>query len=57
MLDKIKFKWVDELPQVLWVYRTMPRRSTGETPFFYAACFGGDYPPRNKIPDDENQLV
>ena len=22
-----------ELPHVLWMYRTMPRRSTGETPF------------------------
>ena len=22
-----------ELPHVLWAYRTMPRRSTGETPF------------------------
>ena len=32
-LDKAKGKWVDELPFVLWSYRTTPRRSTGETPF------------------------
>ena len=24
---------MDELPHVLWTYRTMPRRSMGETPF------------------------
>ena len=24
---------MEELPHVLWMYRTMPRRSTGETPF------------------------
>ena len=24
---------MEELPHVLWTYRTMPRRSTGETPF------------------------
>ena len=32
-LDDVKGKWVEELPHVLWTYRTMPRRSTGETPF------------------------
>ena len=32
-LDDAKGKWVKELPYVLWTYRTMPRRSTGETPF------------------------
>ncbi|XP_035837200.1 uncharacterized protein LOC110891557 [Helianthus annuus] len=25
--------WVDELPSILWVHRTMPKTSTGETPF------------------------
>lgn len=29
----MKGKWVDELPHVLWIYHTTPRRSTGETPF------------------------
>ena len=30
--DDAKGKWMEELPHVLWTYRTMPRRSTGETP-------------------------
>lgn len=32
-LDRAKGRWVEELPSVLWAYRTTPRRSTGETPF------------------------
>ena len=33
MLDDAKGKWVEELPHVLWTYRTTPHRSTRETPF------------------------
>ncbi|KAH7840417.1 hypothetical protein Vadar_016551 [Vaccinium darrowii] len=29
-------KWVEELPKVLWGYRTTPRRGTGRTPFSMA---------------------
>ena len=32
-LDNAKGRWVEELPHVLWAYRTTPRRSIGETPF------------------------
>ena len=32
-LDDTKGKWVEELPHVLWTYRTTPQRSIGETPF------------------------
>ena len=32
-MDDAKGKWVEELPHVLWTYRTTPRRLTGETPF------------------------
>ena len=32
-LDDAKGKWVEELAHVLWTYRTIPRRSTEETPF------------------------
>ena len=32
-LDDVKGKWAEELPHVLWMNRTTPRRSTGETPF------------------------
>ena len=32
-LDDTKGKWIEELPHVLWTYRTTPRKSTGKTPF------------------------
>ncbi|KAK3032041.1 hypothetical protein RJ639_035478 [Escallonia herrerae] len=32
-LDEAKGIWVDELPKVLWAYRTTPHSVTGETPF------------------------
>ena len=32
-LDDEKGKLVDELPHVLWTFRTTPQRSTGDTPF------------------------
>ncbi|KAL5552138.1 hypothetical protein UlMin_002314 [Ulmus minor] len=35
-LEKLKGAWVDELPLVLWSYRTSFRATTGETPFSLA---------------------
>ncbi|RVX00568.1 Gag-Pol polyprotein [Vitis vinifera] len=35
-LKKTKGRWVDELPRVLWVYRTTPTRPTGTTPIALA---------------------
>ncbi|KAL0411630.1 UNVERIFIED_CONTAM: hypothetical protein Slati_3752700 [Sesamum latifolium] len=32
-LEEAKGNWVEELPGVLWAYRTTPRRSTRESPF------------------------
>ena len=32
-LDNAKGRWVEELPHVLWTYRTTPRKSIGETLF------------------------
>ncbi|KAL0439574.1 UNVERIFIED_CONTAM: Gag-Pol polyprotein [Sesamum latifolium] len=32
-LGTAKGAWVEELPSVLWAYRTTPRTSTGESPF------------------------
>jgi len=32
-LDNAKGKWVEELPHILWTYRTTPRRSTRKMPF------------------------
>ena len=37
-LEKHKGAWIDELPRVLWAYRTTRRTATGETPF--AMAFG-----------------
>ncbi|KAK2999057.1 hypothetical protein RJ639_024268 [Escallonia herrerae] len=37
-LDDAKGAWVDELPKVLWAYRTTPYSVTCETPFLL--CFG-----------------
>ncbi|KAK2998728.1 hypothetical protein RJ639_022763 [Escallonia herrerae] len=37
-LEDAKGAWVDELPKVLWAYRTTPHSVTGETPFLL--CFG-----------------
>ncbi|KAL6329139.1 hypothetical protein AAG906_007685 [Vitis piasezkii] len=39
-LEKAKGKWVEELPDVLWAYRTTPGRPTGNTPF--ALAYGTD---------------
>ncbi|VFQ80238.1 unnamed protein product [Cuscuta campestris] len=46
VLDGIKKKlqakgssWVDELPRILWAYRTTPRRATTDTPFGLAYGF------------------
>ncbi|VFQ60871.1 unnamed protein product [Cuscuta campestris] len=45
IVDELKRKleacggeWAEELPYILWTYRTTPRRATGETPF--ALCYG-----------------
>ena len=32
-LDDAKSAWPEELPNVLWTYRSMARTPTGETPF------------------------
>ena len=32
-LDDMKGKWVEELSHILWMYKTTPHRSIGETPF------------------------
>jgi hypothetical protein len=32
-LEAAKGRWAEELPSVLWAFRTTPRRSTGESPY------------------------
>ncbi|VFQ71772.1 unnamed protein product [Cuscuta campestris] len=43
-------KWVDELPRILWTYRTTPRRATGDTPFGLAYGFEARAPAEVVIP-------
>ncbi|XP_074576195.1 uncharacterized protein LOC141832623 [Curcuma longa] len=39
-LDHVEGSWVNELPDILWAYRTTPRDSTGLTPFHLV--YGGE---------------
>ena len=39
-LDRTKGMWAEELPNILWAYRTTPKRSTRETPF--SLTYGGE---------------
>ena len=38
-LEKAKGKWVMELPNVLWAYRTTPQKATNKMPYFLAFGF------------------
>ncbi|CAL8153080.1 unnamed protein product [Prunus armeniaca] len=49
-LEGAEGKWVDELPGVLWAYRTTKRRSTGETPFSLAYGTEAIIPPHVNVP-------
>lgn len=45
-LKRAKGIWPDELPGVLWAYRTTMRTSTGETPFKLAYGSGAVIPAK-----------
>ena len=49
-LDDAKGKWVEELPHVLWTYRTTPRKSTGETLFLMTYGAEAVIPLENSLP-------
>ena len=49
-LDDVKGRWVEELPHVLWTYRTMPRKSTGETSFSMTYGAEAVIPLENSFP-------
>ena len=49
-LDDAKGKLVEELPHVLWTYRTTPRRSTGENPFSMTYGTKADIPLETGFP-------
>ncbi|CAJ2653881.1 unnamed protein product [Trifolium pratense] len=56
-LDQNKKKWVEELDNVLWAYRTTPHSTTGETPFRMAVIPVeiGEPSRRTEQPLDEEQ--
>ena len=39
-MDKVDRSWMDELPSILWSYRTTKKVSTGETSF--DLCYGSE---------------
>ncbi|CAL2227727.1 unnamed protein product [Prunus armeniaca] len=49
-LECAEGKWVDELPGVLWAYRTTKRRSTDETPFSLTYGTEAIIPPHVTVP-------
>ena len=55
-LDDAKGKWVDELPHVLWTYRTTPRRSLEETPFSMTYGVEAVIPLETRFPMLETSL-
>ncbi|KAL0373211.1 UNVERIFIED_CONTAM: hypothetical protein Scaly_1002700 [Sesamum calycinum] len=64
-LDRAGDNWVEELTSILWSYRTIPRGSTGESPFTLV-WDRSDYPAEMGMPshriihfseDDNTQLL
>ncbi|XP_058185912.1 uncharacterized protein LOC131303137 [Rhododendron vialii] len=49
-LDSKRGKWAEELPWVLWAYRSTPRRSTGQTPFAMAFGMEAVIPLESRFP-------
>ena len=49
-LEEHKGLWADELPKMLWAYRTTSRTSTGETPFSLAYKVEAMIPMEVEIP-------
>lgn len=56
-LEKKKGNWPDELPIVLWAFRTTPRRSTGETPYSLAYGTEAVIPIEVGLPTNRTALV
>ncbi|KAL2241737.1 UNVERIFIED_CONTAM: Retrovirus-related Pol polyprotein from transposon opus [Sesamum indicum] len=50
-----KTEWSDELPGVLWAYRTTPRTSTGETPF--SLVYGSEAVIPAEIGEESQRIV
>ncbi|XXG59197.1 hypothetical protein AAC387_Pa04g1320 [Persea americana] len=55
-LDRAKGRWAEELPSVLWAYRTTPRRSTSATPFSLAYSMEAVIPLEVGLPTLRSEL-
>ena len=49
-LNDAEGKWIEELPHVLWTYRTTPQKSIGETPFSMTYVAEAVIPLENGFP-------
>ncbi|KAL5578087.1 hypothetical protein UlMin_019786 [Ulmus minor] len=56
-LEGAKGKWADELPSVLWSYRTTSKNSTGATPFSLAFGAEAFIPVEISIPTIRSQFA
>ena len=56
-LRQSKGKWVEELPAVLWTYRTTPKHSTGLSPFHLAFGTEAVLPTEIMIPTSRTLAV
>ncbi|XP_058215685.1 uncharacterized protein LOC131326817 [Rhododendron vialii] len=56
-LDSKRGKWAEELPRVLWAYRSTPRRSTGQTPFAMAFGMEAVIPLESRFPTLRTETV
>ncbi|WP_240843948.1 hypothetical protein, partial [Acidaminobacter sp. JC074] len=50
-------RWPEELPSILWSYRTTPRKSTKRTPFSLAFGMEAEIPTEVRIPTLRTKLV
>ncbi|RVW59328.1 Transposon Ty3-I Gag-Pol polyprotein [Vitis vinifera] len=56
-LEQAKGKWVEELPGVLWAYRTTPGRPIGNTPFALAYGMDAVIPTEIGLPTIRTEAV
>uniref|UniRef100_A0A2N9F652 Uncharacterized protein n=1 Tax=Fagus sylvatica TaxID=28930 RepID=A0A2N9F652_FAGSY len=53
-LEDAKGRWVEELPNVLWTFRTTPRRINRGDPILISIWIGSSHPIRNRTPHSQN---
>lgn len=55
-LDNLKGWWAEELPSMLWAYRTTPRHSTRETPFSMTYSAEAIIPVETGLPTSQTNM-